>query len=72
MLKICSVQVEILLAADEKALLDHYVKEQNQRYKNGATELVDTGETVTVTFDKRYNLPGGSIAALGLLWQKLS
>ena len=38
MAKICSVQVEILLTADEKALLDHYVKEQNQRYKNrGAT-----------------------------------
>ena len=38
MAKICSVQVEILLTADEKALLDHYVKEQNQRYKKrGAT-----------------------------------
>ena len=34
MAKICSVQVEILLTADEKALLDHYVKEQNQRYIN--------------------------------------
>ena len=38
MAKICSVQVEILLTAYEKAILDHYVKEQNQRYKKrGAT-----------------------------------
>ena len=38
MAKVYRVQLEILLAADEKALLDHYVKEQNQRYKKrGAT-----------------------------------
>lgn len=63
MAKICSVQVEILLTADEKALLDHYVKEQNQRYKKTRSnpELVDTGETVTV-FIKRYNLPGGKVS----------
>ena len=36
--KYTRVQVEILLTADEKALLDHYVKENNQRYrKRGAT-----------------------------------
>ena len=39
MAKICSVQVEILLTVDEKALLDHYVKEQNQRYKKTRSNL---------------------------------
>ena len=29
--KYTRVQVEILLTADEKAVLDHYVKENNQR-----------------------------------------
>ena len=38
MAKVYRVQLEILLTADEKALLEHYVKEQNQRYKKlGAT-----------------------------------
>ena len=54
MAKICSVQVEILLTADEKALLEHYVKENNRRYKK-------RGATVTV-FIKRYNLPGGKVS----------
>ena len=35
MAKVYCMQVEILLTADEKALLEHYVKEQNQRYKKG-------------------------------------
>ena len=36
--KYTRVQVEILLTADEKALLEHYVKENNRRYKKrGAT-----------------------------------
>ena len=58
--KYTRVQVEILLTADEKALLEHYVKENNRRYKKtrSNSELVDAGETVTV-FIKRYNLPGG-------------
>ena len=34
MAKVYNMQVEILLTADEKALLEHYVKERNQRYKN--------------------------------------
>ncbi|CBL10080.1 hypothetical protein ROI_32250 [Roseburia intestinalis M50/1] len=38
MAKVYRVQVEILLTADEKALLEHYVKENNRRYKKrGAT-----------------------------------
>ena len=57
--KYTRVQVEILLTADEKALLEHYVKENNRRYKTRSnSKLVDAGETVTV-FIKRYNLPGG-------------
>lgn len=39
--KYARVQVEILLTADEKALLEHYVKENNQRYKNA--EQLETG-----------------------------
>ena len=31
MAKVYRVQVEILLTADEKALLEHYVKENNRR-----------------------------------------
>lgn len=31
MAKVYRVQLEILLTADEKALLDHYVKERNQK-----------------------------------------
>ena len=62
MAKVYRVQVEILLTADEKALLEHYVKERNQRYKKrGATRNWWTGETVTV-FIKRYNLPGGKVS----------
>ena len=33
--KYTRVQVEILLTADEKALLEHYVKENNRRYGYG-------------------------------------
>ena len=60
MAKVYRVQLEILLTADEKALLEHYVKERNQRYKKrGATpKLVDVGKAAAV-FIKRYNLPGG-------------
>lgn len=39
--KYTRVQVEILLTADEKALLEHYVKENNRRYKNA--EQLETG-----------------------------
>ena len=60
MAKICSVQVEILLTADEKALLDHYVKEQNQRYKKrGATRN-------WWTLEKLLQCLLSDIAALGL------
>ena len=63
MAKICSVQVEILLTADEKALLDHYVKEQNQRYKKrGATRNWWTLEKLLQCLFKRYNLPGGKVS----------
>lgn len=63
MAKVYRVQFEILLTADEKALLEHYVKENNRRYKKtrSNSKLVDTGETVTV-FIKRYNLPGGKVS----------
>ena len=45
--KYARVQVEILLTADEKALLEHYVKENNQRYrKRGATRNWWTLENV--------------------------
>lgn len=38
MAKVYCVQLEILLTADEKALLEHCVKEHNQKYKKfGAT-----------------------------------
>ena len=30
--KYTRVQIEVLLTADEKALLDHYVKDHNQRF----------------------------------------
>ena len=30
--KCTRVQIEVLLTADEKALLDHYVKDHNQRF----------------------------------------
>ena len=39
MAKVYCVQLEILLTADEKALLEHCVKEHNQKYKKfGGTE----------------------------------
>ncbi len=58
-----SVQVEILLTADEKSVTDHYVKaEQNQRYKNAEQPgTADTGETVTV-FIKDITSTGGKVS----------
>lgn len=41
MAKVYCVQLEILLTADEKALLEHCVKEHNQKYKN--SEQPETG-----------------------------
>ena len=31
--KYTSVQIEVILTADEKALLDHYVEDHNQRFE---------------------------------------
>ena len=60
MAKVYCVQLEILLTADEKALLEHCVKEHNQKYKKfGATRNWWTLEKVLAVFIVRCNLPGG-------------
>ena len=71
--KYTRVQVEILLTADEKALLEHYVKENNQRYKKrGATRNWWTLEEVLrcLLYDVvRQAVKQRSVEAV---WRKLS
>ena len=73
MAKICSVQVEILLTADEKALLDHYVKEQNQRYKKrGATRNWWTLEKLLQCLLSDITYRAVKYRSVRAVWQKLS
>ena len=73
MAKICSVQVEILLTADEKALLDHYVKEQNQRYKKrGATRNWWTLEKLLQCLLSDITYQAVKYRSVRAVWQKLS
>ena len=73
MAKICSVQVEILLTADEKALLEHYVKENNQRYrKRGATRNWWTLENVLQCLLNDVIYQAVKHRSVRTVWQKLS
>ena len=70
MARTCRVQFEILLTADEKALLEHYVKEQNQRYKKrGATRNWWTLEKLLQCLLTYQAVKYRSVRAV---WQKLS
>lgn len=73
MAKVYRVQLEILLAADEKALLDHYVKEQNQRYKKrGATRNWWTLEKVLQCLLSDAIYQAVKYRSVRAVWQKLS
>ena len=70
MAKVYRVQVEILLTADEKALLEHYVKENNRRYKKrGATRNWWTLEKLLLSDITYQAVKHRSVRAV---WQKLS
>lgn len=73
MAKICSVQVEILLTADEKALLEHYVKENNRRYKKrGATRNWWTLEKLLQCLLSDITYQAVKYRSVRAIWQKLS
>ena len=71
--KYTRVQVEILLTADEKALLDHYVKENNQRYrKRGATRNCWTLEKLLQCLLSDITYQAVKHRSVRTVWQKLS
>ena len=73
MAKVYRVQVEILLTADEKALLEHYVKENNQRYKKrGATRNWWTLEKVLQCLLSDAICQAVKHRSVRAVWQKLS
>ena len=73
MAKVYRVQVEILLTADEKALLDHYVKENNQRYrKRGATRNCWTLEKLLQCLLSDITYQAVKHRSVLTVWQKLS
>ena len=73
MAKVYCMQVEILLTADEKALLDHYVKENNQRYrKRGATRNCWTLEKLLQCLLSDITYQAVKHRSVRAVWQKLS
>lgn len=73
MAKVYRVQVEILLTADEKALLEHYVKENNRRYKKrGATRNWWTLEKVLQCLLSDAIYQAVKYRSVRAVWQKLS
>lgn len=71
--KYTRVQVEILLTADEKALLDHYEKENNQRYrKRGATRNCWTLEKLLQCLLSDITYQAVKYRSVRAVWQKLS
>ena len=73
MAKVYRVQFEILLTADEKALLDHYVKENNQRYrKRGATRNCWTLEKLLQCLLSDITYQAVKHRSVRTVWQKLS
>ena len=73
MAKVYRVQLEILLTADEKALLEHYVKEQNQRYKkHGATRNWWTLEKLLQCLLSDITHQAVKYRSVRAVWQKLS
>ena len=71
--KYTRVQVEILLTADEKALLDHYVKENNQRYrKRGVTRNCWTLEKLLQCLLSDITYQAVKHRSVRTVWQKLS
>ena len=71
--KYTRVQVEILLTADEKALLDHYVKENNQRSrKRGATRNCWTLEKLLQCLLSDITYQAVKYRSVRAVWQKLS
>ena len=73
MAKVYNMQVEILLTADEKALLDHYVKENNQRYrKRGATRNCWTLEKLLQCLLSDITYQAVKHRSVRTVWQKLS
>ena len=73
MARTCRVQFEILLTADEKALLDHYVKENNQRYrKRGATRNCWTLEKLLQCLLSDITYQAVKHRSVRTVWQKLS
>lgn len=73
MAKVYRVQLEILLTADEKALLEHYVKENNRRYrKRGATRNWWTLEKVLQCLLSDAIYQAVKHRSVRAVWQKLS
>lgn len=73
MAKVYRVQFEILLTADEKALLEHYVKENNRRYKKrGATRNWWTLEKVLQCLLSDAIYQAVKHRSVRAVWQKLS
>lgn len=73
MAKVYRVQVEILLTADEKALLEHYVKENNRRYKKcGATRNWWTLEKLLQCLLSDITYQAVKHRSVRAVWQKLS
>lgn len=73
MAKVYRVQLEILLTADEKALLEHYVKENNRRYKKrGATRNWWTLEKVLQCLLSDAIYQAVKHRSVRAVWQKLS
>lgn len=73
MAKVYRVQVEILLTADEKALLEHYVKENNRRYKKrGATRNWWTLEKLLQCLLSDITCQAVKYRSVRAIWQKLS
>ena len=73
MAKVYCVQLEILLTADEKALLEHCVKEHNQKYKKfGATRNWWTLEKVLQCLLSDAIYQAVKHRSVRTVWQKLS
>ena len=73
MAKVYRVQFEILLTADEKALLEHYVKENNRRYKKrGATRNWWTLEKRLQCLLSDITYQAVKYRSVRAVWQKLS
>ena len=73
MAKVYCMQVEILLTADEKALLEHYVKENNRRYKKrGATRNWWTMEKLLQCLLSDITYQAVKYRSVRAVWQKLS